>query len=88
MPTITLTAKRQATFPVETCTALGLQPGDTVDLEPSTIAGEKVWLLRPKPVYARKWAGSLIAYGRRASTHDMDAIRTSIAAGRRNEPAA
>ena len=88
MPTITLTAKRQATFPVETCTALGLQPGDTVDLEPSTIAGEKVWLLRPKPVYPRKWAGSLIAYDRRASTHDMDAIRTSIAAGRRNEPAA
>lgn len=82
MPTITLTAKRQATFPVETCAALGLKPGDTVDLEPRIVGGEKVWLLRTKPVHVRKWVGSLADFGRRAGTHDMDAIRASIAVGR------
>jgi len=36
-------AKRQATFPVETCQALGLKPGDLIELEAREEAGEQVW---------------------------------------------
>ena len=83
MPTLTLTAKRQATFPVETCDALGLKPGDVVDLEPRDENGDRLWLLRARPARRRAWVGSLKRAAVPARIHSMDAIRKSIAAGRR-----
>jgi bifunctional DNA-binding transcriptional regulator/antitoxin component of YhaV-PrlF toxin-antitoxin module len=87
MPTMTLTAKRQATFPLETCKSLGLKPGDVVELEARDDAGGRVWVLRPRPARARRWLGSLAAYGGAATDHSMAAVRASVAAGRKREGA-
>jgi bifunctional DNA-binding transcriptional regulator/antitoxin component of YhaV-PrlF toxin-antitoxin module len=84
---LTLTAKRQATFPLETCQSLGLQPGDSIELEARTEAAGKVWVLRPRPSRARRWVGSLAAFGTAASDHSLEAVRASIAAGRKRERA-
>ncbi len=80
---MTLTAKRQATLPLETCKSLGLKPGDVVDLEAHDDAGGRVWVLRPRPARARRWLGSLAAYGGGADDHSMEAVRASVAAGRK-----
>ena len=82
MPTLTLTAKRQATFPVETCRTLGLKPGDVIELELRQESDGPVWVLRPRPERSRRWVGCLASYGQAASTHDLDAVRRSVAAGR------
>ena len=87
MPTLTLTAKRQATFPLETCQALGLRPGDTVELEARDEVAGKVWVLRPRPSRSRRWVGSLAAFGGVATDHSLEAIRSSIAAGRKKDRA-
>lgn len=88
MPTMTLTAKRQATFPLETCQSLGLKPGDVVELEAREGAEGREWVLRPRPARARRWIGRLEVYGRAASDHSLEAVRASIAAGRKKEGAA
>ena len=88
MPTMTLTAKRQATFPLETCKSLGLKPGDVVELEARDDADGRVWVLRPRPARAREWFGCLDAFGREAADHSMEAVRASIAAGKKKEGAA
>lgn len=87
MPTLTLTAKRQATLPLETCTFLGLKPGDVVDLEPRNGAEGREWVLRPRPVKRRKWIGSLAAFGSGTPDHSMRSVRASIEAGRKSEDA-
>jgi len=87
MPVLTLTAKRQATFPLETCQALGLKPGDVVELEARDGAGGREWVLRPRATRARKWLGSLGDYGRETADHSMEAVRASIAAGRKRQGA-
>jgi bifunctional DNA-binding transcriptional regulator/antitoxin component of YhaV-PrlF toxin-antitoxin module len=87
MPTVTLTAKRQATFPLETCQALGLQPGDRIELEARTEAAGKVWVLRPRLSRARRWVGSLAAFGGAAADHSLKAVRASIATGRKKDRA-
>ena len=83
MTTLTLTSKRQATFPKETCESLGLKPGDVIELEPRTERGTKVWVLRPQPARTRKWVGCLGSHARKVTDHSLAAIRESIAAGRR-----
>jgi bifunctional DNA-binding transcriptional regulator/antitoxin component of YhaV-PrlF toxin-antitoxin module len=83
MPTLTLTAKRQATFPLETCKSLGLKPGDVVELEARDDDDGRVWVLRPRPARARSWVGYLEAYGRATTDHSLAAVRASIAAGRK-----
>jgi bifunctional DNA-binding transcriptional regulator/antitoxin component of YhaV-PrlF toxin-antitoxin module len=83
MPHVTLTAKRQAMFPVETCDALGLKPGDRIALEPRVENGARVWVLRPSPARARRWVGCLAAHARPIRTHAMAAVRRSIAAARK-----
>ena len=88
MPTLTLTAKRQATLPVETCKSLGLKPGDVVELEARDEANGRVWVLRPRPARARRWIGSLGNYGGQPADHSLEAIRNSIVAGRKKEGAA
>lgn len=85
---MTLTAKRQATLPVETCKSLGLKPGDVVELEARDEGGGRVWVLRPRPVRARKWFGCLDAFGREVADHSMDSVRASVAAGRKRKGAA
>lgn len=84
MTTLTLTSKRQATFPRETCEALGLNPGDVIELEPRDEGGVKVWVLRPQPARNREWVGCLGARARKVTDHSMAAIRESIAAGRKH----
>ncbi|MEN9675268.1 MAG: hypothetical protein RIS76_1164 [Verrucomicrobiota bacterium] len=83
MLTLTLTSKRQATFPKETCESLGLRPGDMIQLEPRNEGGAKVWVLRPQPVRARLWMGCLGPQAKGVKDHSMAAIRQSIEAGRK-----
>ena len=84
MPSVKITAKRQATFPSETCQALGIAPGDIVDVEPRLIDYEQVWVLRPRRVPDRSWVGSL-RDEIKTGDHAMESIRRSIAAGRKQE---
>ena len=84
MPSLKITAKRQATFPVETCDALRIGPGDIVDVEPRVIDDEQVWILRPRKTPDRSWIGSLRDQAR-AQDHSMESIRRSIAEGRKKE---
>jgi bifunctional DNA-binding transcriptional regulator/antitoxin component of YhaV-PrlF toxin-antitoxin module len=82
MSAITLTTKRQATFPVQVCDDLNLRPGDIIELEPAELAGERVWVLRPQKPPQRPWLGCLA--GKTAVTnHSLDAVRASVAAGRK-----
>jgi bifunctional DNA-binding transcriptional regulator/antitoxin component of YhaV-PrlF toxin-antitoxin module len=85
MPTLTLTSKRQATFPKETCESLGLKPGDVIELEPRDEGGSKVWVLRPQPARTRPWVGCLGARARKVGDHSLTAIRASIAARQKRE---
>ena len=83
MTTLTLTSKRQATFPKETCESLGLKPGDVIELEPRDEGGAKVWVLRPPAARTREWVGCLGARAKKVADHSLAAIRESIAAGRK-----
>lgn len=83
MPILTLTSKRQATFPKETCEALGLKPGDVIELELRDDGGQKIWVLRPQPARTRSWVGCLGSRARPVTDHSLAAIRESIAAGRK-----
>jgi bifunctional DNA-binding transcriptional regulator/antitoxin component of YhaV-PrlF toxin-antitoxin module len=78
MPTVRITAKRQATFPRATCEALGVGPGDVLELQARVIDGETVWLLRPRRV-DWSWIGSVRVPA--GASHDVDAIRRSAARG-------
>ena len=82
MSTITLASKRQVTFPVQVCDDLNLRPGDVIQLEPAVLAGERVWILRPKKSPPRPWLGCL-AGKTNVTSHSLDAVRASIAAGRK-----
>jgi len=84
MPSLKITAKRQATFPVETCEALRIGPGDIVDVEARVIDDEQVWILRPRKTPDRSWIGSLRAQAH-VQDHSMESIRRSIAEGRKKE---
>lgn len=82
MPQIKLTSKRQATFPQEACDALRIGPGDVIDLEPGIVGGQRVYILRPK-VIERPWLGILRDKAKPVTDHSMDAVRASIAEGRK-----
>jgi bifunctional DNA-binding transcriptional regulator/antitoxin component of YhaV-PrlF toxin-antitoxin module len=82
MSTITLTSKRQATFPVQVCHDLNLKPGDVIQLEPVELAGERVWVLRPQKLPPRPWLGCL-AGKTTVTSHSLEAVRASVAAGRK-----
>ncbi len=83
MTTLTLTAKRQATFPKETCEALGLKPGDVIELESRNEGGGRVWVLRPPPTRTRDWIGCLGSRAKKVTDHSLLAVRESIAVGRK-----
>lgn len=82
MTTLRLTSKRQATFPKETCEALGLKPGDVIELESRDEGGAKVWILRPRPARERAWLGCLGPRAKTVADHSMAAVRESISAAR------
>jgi bifunctional DNA-binding transcriptional regulator/antitoxin component of YhaV-PrlF toxin-antitoxin module len=83
MTTLTLTSKRQATFPKETCESLGLKPGDVIELDSREEGGTRIWVLRPPSTRTRAWVGCLGSRAKNVADHSIKAIRTSIAAGRR-----
>lgn len=62
MATIKLTAKRQATLPVEVCNELGITSGDTLELLPLRHNNQKVWALKPVVKSKSPWIGSLNKY--------------------------
>lgn len=82
MPHMKLTSKRQATLPAETCDALGLKPGDVIELDLRVERGERLWLLRPRSARPRAWVGSLESRVKPVTGHSMAAVRRSIAAAR------
>ncbi len=67
MPTIKITAKRQATFPSEVCDALGVKPGDSIALEEQVRKGERIWVLKPVREAKHSWLFSLSKYARKSS---------------------
>lgn len=75
---ITMTTKRQATFPKALCDELGLRPGDRVLLQRMVVDGEPVWVLRARKV---DWSFVGSARPRKRVSHDVGAIRESIARG-------
>ena len=83
MTTLTLTSKRQATFPKETCESLGLRPGDVIELEPRDEGGTRIWVLRPPSTRSRAWVGCLGSRTNKVADHSIEAVRKSIAAGRK-----
>ncbi|MFZ4396932.1 MAG: hypothetical protein ACOYOU_15060 [Kiritimatiellia bacterium] len=82
--TIKLTGKRQATFPVAVCESLGVGAGDRLVLTSMNVKGRTVWIIEPPQPDDSAWFGVLHKYVRGRS-HDMSAIRASIADGRRRE---
>lgn len=79
MSAIKVTAKRQATLPVEFCRELGIKPGDEINVEKRMMGKERVWLLQPASS-SLSWFGSLKKYTQNKS-HDMADIRKSIGRG-------
>lgn len=76
--TITLTAKRQATLPVELCRDLGLHPGDRLALERRDVDGVPAWIMRPASAHKPlSWFGALGSYAS-GKSHAMEDIRESI----------
>jgi AbrB family looped-hinge helix DNA binding protein len=74
---IRITAKRQATLPAALCEELGLEPGDTLELERRTLDGERIWVLRSsKPDWS--WAGAAAGYAR-GKSHRWRDVEKSIA---------
>ena len=79
MSAIKVTAKRQATLPVEFCRELGIKPGDGINVEKRMMGKERVWILQPASP-SLSWFGSLKKYARNKS-HDLADIRKSIGRG-------
>ena len=80
---ITLTSKRQATFPVEVCEAMRLKPGARLEIVPG--AGPDEWLIRPFRIRSerlaplqgrlRRGAGSFESGSFRETPKDYAALR-------------
>jgi bifunctional DNA-binding transcriptional regulator/antitoxin component of YhaV-PrlF toxin-antitoxin module len=86
--TIKLTAKRQATFPAQLCADMGIQPGDQIELIPTTRNGKRVWTLKPVRKETPSYFGMLRKYvkkGTRPWTRETDGDATG-AAWARDEP--
>ncbi len=75
MMQITLTSKRQATFPVEVCKAMGLKPGSRLEVEPGEHPDE--WVIRPFRLQEEKLAPLRGRLKQGAGTFDLQAFRDS-----------
>lgn len=80
--TLKLTSRRQATFPAGVSDALGIRPGDTMELEPKEVGGQTLWVLKPLANPDLSWIGCLKTKSRPTSQHSMEAVRASILTGR------
>jgi AbrB family looped-hinge helix DNA binding protein len=85
MKAITVTAKRQATLPVEVCADLGIKPGDKLELERRTLEGEVVWVLKA-PGRDWSWLGAARRYAE-GKSHRWESIEESIGKGMANDAA-
>ena len=70
---ITLTSKRQATFPVEVCAAMRLKPGARLEIVPG--AGPDEWVIRPFRIRAERLAPLQGKLQRGAGSFDMRSFR-------------
>lgn len=77
METITLTSKRQATFPVKLCEELGVGPGDKLRLGRRMVEGKPAWVIHVPGSVDMSWLGALKEFAVDKS-HDMNDIRRSI----------
>ena len=75
--TLTLTSKRQATFPAKLCRELDVKPGEKILLERRELDGEPAWILHTKPKIKNEWFGILRHYAKN-KTHNMNSIRRNI----------
>lgn len=84
MAAIKVTSKRQATLPRDLCRELGLEPGDTVNVEKRVVDGAAIWcLLRPRKT--RLACFGVLRKAARGKSHDLRAIRKAIERGWREE---
>lgn len=70
---ITLTSKRQATFPAEVCEAMRLQPGARLEIVPGGQPGE--WVIRPFRIRAERLAPLQGRLRRGVGTFDLKTFR-------------
>lgn len=79
MPSLKLTAKRQATLPAALCEELGLEPGDRIHAERRVVGSETVWVLRgPKPDWS--WFAAARKYGK-GKSYRWKVVRRGIERG-------
>ncbi len=82
MSIIRITSKRQATLPKALCDEMGVQPGDSLSVERTSVDDQDTWVIRPVEQTRKPgWVGSLKRYAV-GKTHDMDSVRRSIEEGR------
>ena len=70
---ITLTSKRQATFPAEVCEAMGIQPGVRLEILPGTQPDE--WIIRPFRIRCERLAPLKNKLRQGAGSFDLKAFR-------------
>ena len=70
---ITLTTRRQATFPAEVCEAMRLKPGARLEIVPGT--GPDEWLIRPFRIRAERLAPLQGRLRRGAGSFDPQTFR-------------
>ena len=70
---MTLTSKRQATFPAEVCAAMRLQPGARLEIVPGVKPDE--WVIRPFRIRAERLAPLHGRLRRGAGTFDPGKFR-------------
>lgn len=71
---VKITAKRQVTFPARVLNALGVQPGENLEI----IEGPDGFLLRPRRVEATRLAPLRGKLKRGRGTFDLEAFREEI----------
>jgi bifunctional DNA-binding transcriptional regulator/antitoxin component of YhaV-PrlF toxin-antitoxin module len=75
--TLTLTSKRQATFPVRFCEEMNVRPGDKIVLERKELEDGPAWVLHPAEPARDEWFG-ILKHRAANKPHDMESIRESI----------
>ena len=77
---ITLTSKRQATFPAKLCDEMGIGPGAKLVVSRHVIDGSPAWVIQNPADVDMPWLGSLKEFAADKSD-DMGTIRESIGRG-------
>ncbi len=72
---ITLTTKRQATFPISVCEAMKIQPGDRLEIIPGT--HEEEWVIRPARIRESNLAPLAGMIKKGLGTFELNTFRNS-----------